>query len=375
MRERYQNGTIELALRNGAPTWIYRWSERTESGRVRRSTVLGSVTELPTKTLAIKAAEPFRLKANGIAVAHRFQEVVDRYIKEEIPQRFSTKKAYLCYLRNYIAPQWGKMELREITPLAVTNWLRVLDLAGKTKAHLRGLIHILFDYAMFWGYLPIERNPMELVKLKQSTRREREPRILTKDEFQAVLAQIDQEPFRTMVLLDMCLGLRCSELMALKWMDLDWDKLTVLVRRAIVNGHVDDVKTRYSRAAVPLDPAVAEVLHRWKVRTEFGRNEDWVFASPHTAGELPYCSKSVQQYKIKPAGVAIGIARLGWHDLRHTYRSWLSMTGAPITVQKDLMRHSSIQTTMNIYGGALSDEKREANSKVVQMVLAAKPGA
>jgi integrase len=51
------------------------------------------------------------------------------------------------------------------------------------------------------------------------------------------------------------------------------------------------------------------------------------------------------------------------------------MIGAPITVQKDLMRHSSVQTTMNIYGGALSEEKRDANRKVVQMVLPAKAGA
>jgi integrase len=375
MRERYQNGTVQLALRNGIPTWIYRWTERTESGRVRRSVALGSLQELPTKTQAIKAAEPLRLKANGIVVAQRFQTVVDRYIAEELPPRFSTRKAYLCYLRNYVIPHWGQMELRDITPLAVTNWLRGLNLAGKTKAHLRGLVHILFEHAMFWGYIPIERNPMELVKLKQSTRREREPRILTKDEFEALLNEITDEPFRTMVLLDMCLGLRCSELLALKWMDVDWDKLTILVRRAIVSGHVDDVKTRYSRAAVPLDPAVAEVLHRWKLATEFKRDEDWIFASPFTAGERPYLQNAVQQHRIAPAGRRIGIERLGWHDLRHTYRSWLSMTGAPITVQKDLMRHSSVQTTMNIYGGALSEEKREANRKVVQMVLTAKAGA
>jgi integrase len=375
MRERYQNGTVQLAVRNGVPTWIYRWSERTETGRVRRSAAIGSVQELPTKTLAIKAAEPLRRKANGIEVSRRFNTIVDRYIAEEIPQRFSTKRAYLCYLRNYIGPQWGPMELQEITPLAVTNWLRNLNLAGKIKAHLRGLIHILFEQAMFWGYIPIERNPMELVKLKQSTRREREPRILTKDEFHALLGEISKEPYRTMVLLDMCLGLRCSELLALKWMDVDWGNLTILVRRAIVNGHVDDVKTRYSRAAVPLDPAVAEVLHRWKLLSEFNREEDWIFASPFTAGERPYLSNAIQQHKIAPAGRRIGIERLGWHDLRHTYRSWLSMIGAPITVQKDLMRHSSVQTTMNIYGGALSEEKRDANRKVVQMVLPAKAGA
>ena len=53
----------------------------------------------------------------------------------------------------------------------------------------------------------------------------------------------------------------------------------------------------------------------------------------------------------------------------HSYRSWLDETGAPLTVQKELMRHASIQTTMNIYGKAMTDSKRQAHSKVVERVL------
>jgi hypothetical protein len=54
---------------------------------------------------------------------------------------------------------------------------------------------------------------------------------------------------------------------------------------------------------------------------------------------------------------------------RHTYRSWLDETGAPMKVQQELMRHASIQTTMNVYGQAMSSSKREANSKIVELVL------
>jgi integrase len=44
-------------------------------------------------------------------------------------------------------------------------------------------------------------------------------------------------------------------------------------------------------------------------------------------------------------------------------------TGAPTTVRKELMRHASIQTTMNIYGKAMTDSKRRAHSKVVELIL------
>jgi hypothetical protein len=59
----------------------------------------------------------------------------------------------------------------------------------------------------------------------------------------------------------------------------------------------------------------------------------------------------------------------GWHTFRHTYRSWLDDTGAPMGVQQKLMRHAQISTTMNVHGNALMTVKREANSKVVRMAL------
>lgn len=60
---------------------------------------------------------------------------------------------------------------------------------------------------------------------------------------------------------------------------------------------------------------------------------------------------------------------IGWHTFRHTYRSWLDDTGAPMGVQQKLMRHAQISTTMNVYGNALMEAKREANTKVVRKAL------
>jgi len=60
----------------------------------------------------------------------------------------------------------------------------------------------------------------------------------------------------------------------------------------------------------------------------------------------------------------------GTHSLRHTYRSWLDAVGTPIAVQQKLMRHADIRTTMNVYGDVVTNEMREAHSKVVRMALA-----
>ena len=59
---------------------------------------------------------------------------------------------------------------------------------------------------------------------------------------------------------------------------------------------------------------------------------------------------------------------IGWHTF-HTYRSWLDPVGISMGVQQKLMRHAQIATTMDVYGDAMMESKRAANSKVVQMVL------
>ncbi|HZB87102.1 MAG TPA: site-specific integrase, partial [Terracidiphilus sp.] len=175
---------------------------------------------------------------------------------------------------------------------------------------------------------------------------------------------------RTLVLLAASTGLRQSELFALKWGDIDFDQGTMNVTRAIVYGVVGKCKTEASQKPVPLHPILADALNRWRQSCVYRKSEDWVFATRHHRGKTPLWGQAILRKYVRPAAEKLGIQkRIGWHTFRHTYRSWLDETGAPMKVQQELMRHASIQTTMNVYGQAMSSSKREANSKVVEMVL------
>jgi integrase len=70
-----------------------------------------------------------------------------------------------------------------------------------------------------------------------------------------------------------------------------------------------------------------------------------------------------------PAGVKLGLGRIGFHTFRHTYRAWLDETGAPMGVQKKLDATPHISTTMDQYGNASAVEKRKANRPIVERVL------
>jgi len=176
------------------------------------------------------------------------------------------------------------------------------------------------------------------------------------------------EPYRTMVLVAQCLGLRISEILGLQWGDFNFQNRTVLVQRSVVGGRVDEVKTEYSKDHVPLDPRLAEVLLNWRSISVFPKDTDWLFANPVTG--RPFHQDSLQKSQIKRAAKAAKLGEdIGWHTFRHSYRSWLDETGAPMKVQQELMRHASIQTTMNVYGRVMTETKRQANSQVVELVF------
>jgi len=77
-------------------------------------------------------------------------------------------------------------------------------------------MRVLFNAAMRWELTPNQLNPMSLVRVKDDSKRKREPMVLSVDEFREILEHIP-EPFRTMCVIAMCMGLRISEILGLKW--------------------------------------------------------------------------------------------------------------------------------------------------------------
>ena len=372
-RTRYQKGSFQMKPRSdGKEAWEFRYYDADALGRRRRRTlIVGSLSEYQTESAARRSPEvqAILLRVNAETRAPElmnpdFGAILARYEQEELPERYSTRSAYLSYINNHIKPRWADIPVGRIRPMVVEDWLKQLNIAPGTKGHIRGIMHTIFRCAERWEL--VEKNPMHLVRVKGSTKRLKTPRVLTPDEFRLVLPFV-QEPYRTMVLIAGCLGLRVSEIVGLQWGDFCFDDLTLLIQRSVVHGRVGDVKTEYSRDTIPLDSALVEALLNHRRRC-LSTPEAWLFANPATG--KPYHQEEIQKNHIRKAGIAAGIGTgIGWHTFRHSYRSWLDETGAPVSVQKELMRHASIQTTMNIYGKAMTDTKRQAHRKVVEMLL------
>ena len=386
-RNRYQQGSLRKVRRkSGAEVWEYRFRNHAEPGSPMRQITL-SVLEYPTETKALVRLQEDVLRINDSKAfkAHNRPTlglVIDRFSTEErlegilrqapgeatITDGFSwsTAAGYRSYLKKHIRPKWGSTLLTDARPLEISEWLKSLPLSPKTRGHVGALLHLLFERAMLWGLMDVQRNPMELVKLKGTSKRLKKPQILTPEKFQELVSML-HEPYRTMVIVAMCTGMRVSEVLALRWEHIDFGAGAMLVQQGVVNGRIGRVKTEASNDYIPLDPAFAQILRDWRG----ARTTGLVFPSHVTGG--CYYAGVIQQQILKPAGEKIGHPGIGWHVFRHTYRSFLDETGAPIGVQQKLMRHSNVATTMNVYGNASLRAKQHANSKVVQMVMPQEP--
>ena len=236
-RVRYQFGSLHLVKGVKQDVWTFRYYETNSEGKRQYNRIrIGTKEQYPTEAAALKAADAIRLAVNDSTSQPTpviFETVIERYRREELPERFSTRVAYESVLRIRIKPKWSSVQLRQIRALEVEKWLGSLSLATKTKANIRNLMHLLFECARRWELT--DTNPIELVR--QSSKRAKTPRRLTIEEFRALLAELS-EPYRTMAILAGCLGLRISEILGLQWADIDLLNCKMSIRRSVVQGHV-----------------------------------------------------------------------------------------------------------------------------------------
>src|SRR6267154_114529 len=159
--------------------------------------------------------------------------------------------------------------------------------SGSCCAKARNLMSVLFNHGIRHDICG--RNPIRLVR--QGAKRRKIPAILSVPDIQKLLPALPLRE-RTLVLLDVGTGLRMSELLALKWRDVNFRTREISVTRSIVFQVVGRCKTEASQKPIPLDSHLAKALEEWRKQSKYRAGEDWVFASPASDGRRPYWAQS-----------------------------------------------------------------------------------
>jgi integrase len=214
------------------------------------------------------------------------------------------------------------------------------------------MMSAVYNHGQKFGMIPRNEgsNPMKWVSA--STVSDYEAVSLSPEESLAILERIKDPLVRVLVILVAVTAVRIGEALGLKWLDLDWKKLKINIRRDWVNGQLGLPKSRASRAPVEMHETLAKLLWGWRQETPYSKDEDFLFPSFKLHGKQPRLGSMIVEDYIRPAAVAAGVIsndcpRFGFQNLRHGLSTFLIEKGQdPVVVQR-MLRQSHVNMTMH----------------------------
>ncbi len=282
-----------------------------------------------------------------------FKNLFERYLEDHAkphkqPRSVAEDEAnYRRYLSGWAARRLSTITRRDVERLHdELHSEHGVYAANRTLA----LLSTMFNKAPKWGWHG--ENPCKGVKKFPEESRER---FLTQDEMPRFVKALAEEPsrdFRDFIMLDLLTGARRSNLLAMRWEEIDFAGAAWRIPR-----------TKGNRSQTI--PLVGPALRILQGRRE-GASNEWVFPSGIVPGQ------HVQEYR-KPWGKLLeraGIENLRFHDVRRTLGSWLSKSGVALPVIKAALGHADISTTQ-IYTRSEDAGVRKALEVTAQRMLEA----
>lgn len=288
------------------------------------------IAEHGSVSAATKAAARARKTECVTLGAFAERWIQDYAIVNNKPGEVDNKRAKL---RARLLPYFGSTPLDQISAFMIERFkANMLSSGTKPKSvnNYLGVLRRLLNTAREWDI--IESVPtFKMLKVAPA-----DTRFLLEEDLERLLMHARPGVPRTMMLTAARTGLRFSELVALRWEDLDLERRWICVRQAYVRGHLGTPKNNRARF-VYLPTEVQDALMQLP-RCAGGL----IF---NTARDGPVHHKCADWW-IRQAARYAGIEGVHWHVLRHTYASHLAMRGAPLQVIKDLLGHSTIDMTL-----------------------------
>ena len=353
--------------------------------RSERTLPIGLVRDFPKEKDAWREVDRLglnvRINDESLDTSIRFNALAWHYLKADFgadavrPKSVNTIPIVEHYVRDYLIARWGREAADAIKPLELQRWLKSLHedagLAWTTISKIRGIM--LRIYKVGIRHELVSTNPVEHVETRSKTNYR--AIVITPAQTFAILKSLTNALHFALVLTCAATALRSSEILSLRWSDILWDEGRIRVSKRWAKGEDGETKTEASDGYVPLHPILAQHLREWLAHTPYGKATDFLFPSLTAGGRKPlYASTFLADY-LRPAAIKAGVAiadgqRFGLHNLRHSLSNWLVNKAKvePKTVQ-GILRHSKIQTTLDLYTQEDGDETRAAQGQFLEALM------
>ena len=259
----------------------------------------------------------------------------------------ATVETYASCVRVQLVPFFGNRRMDKVGRREIEQFMAYMARTGrspKTTLNALGILHSIFEYARREGW--VAANPCTLVDKPRADTSDPDIRFLEREDVEALLRAVPDDDLgrveRRMYLTAAMTGMRQGELLALRWRDVDWQARRVRVRRNFVRGEFGTPKSKRSSRSVPLADRLAGELDQLHQETAYARDDELVFAHPHTGKPIDR-SKLLKRFK---AALRRGEVRaVRFHDLRHTFGTRMAAQGVPMRALQEMMGHRDFKTT------------------------------
>jgi integrase len=371
---------------------VFCWNAKNDAtGKMNeRSLVVGPSTLPDSKGWEIvgvlKREDKIRMDRSTSPDRLSFDDLASFYFANKKFKKQSTKDLREQIIYGVCVPRWGGEIAIEIKPVDVKHWLETVDVEDPTREKYRSVMGTVYTFAQCECIIPLglEHNPLHWVKGFSSVS-DWEAMTLEPEQTYRVLEFLKQ-PEYTLLLLIAATGLRMSEALGLRWIDILWEKGQIKIRRTFVHNLMQDgAKTRLSKSSVEMHSLLAAVLQLWQQQTLYSKPEDYVFASYKLRGKKPRVGSMIVEDYLRPAALKAGVIRVdddrrtfdsdgseirrfGFHTFRHSLASFLMAEGENPAVIQATLRHTRLDMTM-YYSHARKQQKRDAQGMVLEAIL------
>jgi integrase len=366
-------------IKRGDHTWLIRiFLGRDANGKQKfhHKTIHGTKRDAERYLVAVRREMDLGVFIEPSAMS--VNEYLDRWLRDAARPRVSRRTAdgYAGLLERYIRQPLGHRQLDKLQPLdiqAVYGKMQARGLSARIVRHAHSALHNALKQSVKWGLL--SRNPSDLVELPKVPHTER--RVLSPDEAQKFLKATDVMPHGLIFEFALLSGMRPEEYLALQWSDVDFERGTAQVRRALVrhkkSWSFEEPKTARSRRTVFLPAPLLQKLiaHKRKqaeVRLKLGaawQAFDLIFCSEEGT---PLSVPNITYRYFRPILEKSKLPRIRLYDLRHSCATLLLIAEENPKVVSERLGHSTIVLTLDTYSHVLPTMQQQASAKLEKML-------
>lgn len=285
-----------------------------------------------------------------------------------------TLRRYKEIVRLHIVPELGRVPVARLTPQHVEKMLAAVAAKGASASsvnHCRGLLRNALQAAM--KHSLVGRNVAALADARSVPARE--VRVLTPYDARRILEAVKGDRLEALFTVSLALGLRQSEVLGLRWSDLNIDASTVSIQRTLQRLHgafaFYPPKSGKSRRTIPMPVPVATALQRHMKRQLQERIALGAAWEAERCGGLVFTDEEgnpLSCYHVSGRFHKLirmaGLPPMRYHDLRHGAASIMAAQGVSARVAMEILGHAQISTTMNIYTHIAPELQKEAAERV-----------